>query len=47
MSLDVHDGRTGLLTELIPGEDAYTAERSKFAAGEACGVDPTTGKQGC
>lgn len=28
MSLVVRDGRTGLLTDLIPCEDAYTAERS-------------------
>jgi IS4 transposase len=30
MSLVVRDGRTGLLTDLIPCEDAYTNERSLF-----------------
>jgi len=30
MSLVVQDGRTGLLTNLIPCEDAYTSERSLF-----------------
>lgn len=30
MSLVVRDGRTGLLTDLIPCEDAYTSERSLF-----------------
>ena len=30
MSLVVRDGLTGLLTELIPCEDAYTSERSLF-----------------
>jgi IS4 transposase len=31
MSLVVRDGRSGLLTEIIPCEDAYTNERSLFA----------------
>jgi DDE family transposase len=31
MSLVVRDGRSGLLTEIIPCEDAYTSERSLFA----------------
>lgn len=31
MSLVVRDGRTGLLSEVIPCEDAYTNERSLFA----------------
>src|SRR5262249_16356869 len=31
MSLVVRDGRSGLLTDLIPCEDAYTNERSLFA----------------
>lgn len=31
MSLVVRDGRTGLLTDVIPCEDAYTSERSLFA----------------
>jgi hypothetical protein len=31
MSLVVRDGRTGLLTDLIPREDAYTNERSLFS----------------
>lgn len=31
MSLVVRDGRSGLLTEVIPCEDAYTNERSLFA----------------
>jgi Transposase DDE domain len=30
MSLVVRDGRTGLLTDLIPCQDAYTGERSLF-----------------
>lgn len=30
MSLVVRDGRTGMLTDLIPCEDAYTSERSLF-----------------
>jgi hypothetical protein len=30
MSLVVRDGRSGLLTEIIPCEDAYTSERSLF-----------------
>jgi IS4 transposase len=31
MSLVVRDGRSGLLTEVLPGEDAYTNERSLAA----------------
>jgi hypothetical protein len=32
MSLVVRDGRTGLLTELVPCEDAYTSERTLYTA---------------
>jgi IS4 transposase len=31
MSLVVRDGRTGLLTHIVPCEDAYTSERSLYA----------------